>query len=481
MATKRKDKLIDLIKTGAPMTLKQQLQLTVALSTPAILAQLSSIIMQYIDASMVGSLGANDSASIGLVSTSMWLMGGLLSAIAMGFTVQVAHHIGANRSEDARSILRQSIISCLSFSILLAIIGCAISWELPHWLGGNEEICHNASVYFFILSLFLPFLEIEILAGGMLRSSGNMKVPGMLNILMCVLDVLFNFLLIFPSRDLTIMGITIHMPGMGLGLKGAALGTVLAEVVTCSLMMYFLLFRSRELKLSGTKGSFKPTSTCLRKAYKIGLPIGLQQVMMCGAYIATTTIVAPLGSIAIAANSFAITAESLCYMPGYGFSEAATTLVGQSTGAGRNDLSKRFAHITVILGVASMTLLGALMYALAPQMMSIMSPVSEIVDLGAKCLRIEAWAEPFYAASIVCYGVMVGAGDTLIPSFMNLGSMWIVRLTLAAYLAPRYGLIGVWTAMCIELCVRGSIFLIRLWSGRWAKKHSSLVSSNIST
>ncbi|MBR6490107.1 MAG: MATE family efflux transporter [Muribaculaceae bacterium] len=469
MATNGKDKLIDMIKTGASMTLKQQIRLTIALSTPAILAQLSMIIMQYIDASMVGSLGANDSASIGLVSTSMWLFGGLLSAAAMGFTVQVAHLIGANRNDDTRSVLRQSLVCCLLFSIALMIIGCAISWKLPHWLGGNEAICHNSSVYFFILSLFLPFLEIEFLAGGMLRSSGNMKVPGMINILMCVLDVAFNFLLIFPSRDINILGTTIHMPGAGLGVKGAAMGTVLAEVVTSLIMLYYLFFRSRELKLAGTHGSFKPNMSILKKARSISVPIALQQTMMCGAYIATTAIVAPLGSIAIAANIFAITAESICYMPGYGFSEAATTLVGQCTGAQRRDLSKRFAGITVTLGVVSMTILGILMYAFAPQMMAIMSPVKEIVDLGTQCLRIEAWAEPLYAVAIVSYGVMVGAGDAFIPSMMNLGSMWIVRITLAALLAPTFGLIGVWTAMCIELCVRGTIFLIRLCSERWIK------------
>ena len=113
MANAGKDKLIDMIKTGASMTLKQQLRLTVALSTPAILAQLSMIVMEYIDSSMVGRLGANDSASIGLVATSMWLFGGLLSAAAMGFTVQVAHLLGANRSNDARSVLRQSMVCCM--------------------------------------------------------------------------------------------------------------------------------------------------------------------------------------------------------------------------------------------------------------------------------------------------------------------------------------------------------------------------------
>ena len=467
-----KNKLIDLIKNGEKMTLRQQVKLTIALSTPAILAQLSSIIMQYIDASMVGSLGAHDSAAIGLVSSSAWLMGGLMSAAAMGFTVQVAHHIGANSNHDARSVLRQSLITCLIFSVTLALIGVAISKPLPHWLGGSDEICGKATTYFLILSAFLPFLEIEFLAGGMLRSSGNMKVPGMLNILMCVLDVAFNFFFIFPSRMIMMGGQQFYMPGLGLGVTGAALGTVLAEVVTCLIMLYFLLTRSRELKLVGTKGSFKPTAQCLRRAYKISLPLGLQQVMMSGAYIATTAIVAPLGSVALAANIFAVTAESLCYMPGYGIGEAATTLVGQSTGAGRKDLMKRFAAITIIMGVVFMTIMGILMYVGADLMMSFMSPVQEIVDLGAQCLRIEAWAEPLYAAAIVSYGVMVGAGDTLTPCIINLGSMWIVRISLAIVLAATMGLQGVWIAMCIELCVRGTLFLLRLSSGNWLNRTS---------
>ncbi|MBQ4008642.1 MAG: MATE family efflux transporter, partial [Muribaculaceae bacterium] len=100
-------------------------------------------------------------------------------------------------------------------------------------------------------------------------------------------------------------------------------------------------------------------------------------------------------------------------------------------------------------------------------MMSIMSPVREIVALGTDVLRIEAWAEPLFAASIVCYGVFVGAGDTLKPCGMTFLSMWGVRLILAALLAPTMGLKGVWIAMCIELIFRGIIFLMRLKWGNW--------------
>ena len=87
--------------------------------------------------------------------------------------------------------------------------------------------------------------------------------------------------------------------------------------------------------------------------------------------------------------------------------------------------------------------------------------------MGTRVLRIEAFAEPMFAASIVAAGALRGAGDTLVPSIMNLASMWGVRITLSLILAPQLGLIGVWLAMCVELCVRGGLFLIRLLRGKW--------------
>ena len=459
-----------MIREGKPMTRRQQLWLTIQLSIPAIVAQLSSILMQYIDASMVGTLGAGASASIGLVSTTTWLFWGVCAAAATGFSVQVAHLIGAGDLKGARAVLRQSIISVFVFSLALGLAGALISGPLPSWLGGDPAIRHDSSRYFLIFSLFLPMLQLNFLAGGMLRCSGNMRVPSMLNVLMCVLDVIFNFFLIFPTREMELFGRTVRMPGAGLGVEGAALGTVFAEVVIAVLMMGYLVTRSPELKLTGEKGHFLPRISILRQAARISLPMGLEHVVICGAQIMTTVIVAPLGIIAIAANSFAITAESLCYMPGYGISDAATTLIGQSLGAGRRDLTRTFSRITVYMGMLVMAFMGVLMYVFAPEIIGIMTPVEEIRTLGVTVLRIEAFAEPMFAASIVAYGVFVGAGGTLVPSLMNFFSIWAVRLTLAFWLAPTMGLKGVWLAMCIELCFRGAIFLIRLERGKWMGK-----------
>lgn len=454
----------DSLNGSLPM--RQLIMIVIRLSIPAILAQISSIVMQYIDSAMAGSLGAEASASIGLVSTSTWLAGGLCISLATGFSVQTAQLIGAGRHTEAENVFRQSLITAVIFGLIIAAAGIAISPSLPAWLGGGDDIREGATSYFLIYSAALPFVQLRQLTGNMLQCSGDMKTPSVLNAAMCGFDVVFNYFLIFPTRAVTISSLTFTMPGAGMGVAGAALGTALAEAVTAVLMLIAACFRSPSLRLT-KNGSWRIRRRCLKTAAGIALPVVMERTAMCGAQIASTKIIAPLGTISVAANSLAVTAESFCYMPGYGVGAAATTLVGQSMGADNKKLAKRYAWISVLLGTAMMTVTGALMFIFAPAMFAMLTPVDEIRTLGVSVLRIEAWAEPFFAVSIVAVGALRGAGDTFVPGLMNLLSMWCVRITASALLTPYFGLKGVWIAMCGELCVRGIIFLIRLMRGKW--------------
>ncbi|MBM6992351.1 MAG: MATE family efflux transporter [Prevotella sp.] len=454
LSNKRSEILLAKIREQLPMTGREKLNLIVELSIPSMLAQITTVMMFFIDASMVGHLGAAASASIGLIETTTWLMGSVMGATSIGFSVQVAHFIGANDFVKARQVFRHALVCGLVFSLFMAMVGVSIHNPLPHWLGGGNDITHDSSVYFLIFSLTLPVVLLYHLMSAMQKSSGDMRIPSILSIMMCVLDVAFNYLYIYI---------------LDLGVMGAALGTTCAYVVTVIPMSYIALRKNKILALHLDHEPFRWVWDYVRNALKISLPIAIQQMLMSGAQVVSTLIVAPLGNIAIAANSFAITAESLCYMPGYGIGDAASTLVGQTHGAGRQDLCKSFAHLTIGLGMLVMAFMGLVMYVFAPEMIGFLSPVAEIRELGTQVLRIEAFAEPFFAASIVSYSVCVGAGDTLKPAVMNLVSMWCVRLSLAWWLAQDYGLRGVWFAMAIELTFRGIIFLVRIWSGSWMK------------
>lgn len=455
-----KDQLLKMIRDGQDLSRSQRLALVLSLSLPAMLSQLSTIVEEYVDAMMVGRMGAAASASIGLVSTSIWLIGGLSHSASTGFYVQVAHRIGANDFRGARDVFRQGLTACLGFCCLLVAVGVAISPWLPQWLGGDEALWHDATLYFAVFCLSMPLHQLCSLSGGVLRCSGNVKVPAMLQVLCCVLNVGFNYMFIFIFR---------------LGVLGAALGTCAAELVVAVAMTWYAAVKCPQMNLlQDVKGSFRPTRITLLKSLNIAGPMGIEHVIMCGAQIVSTMIVAPLGTIALAANSFGIIVESLCYMPGYGIADAATTLVGQSLGAGRKVLCRQFAHITVLGGIAVMTVMGVVMYLLADWVMQFMTPDVMVQSLTAQVLRIEAFAEPMFAASIVCYGVFVGAGDTKIPCSMNLASIWVVRITLAAWMAGTMGLKGVWIAMAIELCFRGLIFLWRLRGSAWMQRFEKM-------
>lgn len=452
--SKKTEYLMESIRSGRAMVRSEKLNLIVGLSIPSMLAQISTVMMFFIDASMVGHLGAEASASIGLIESTTWLVGSLLSAAATGFSVQVAHFIGANDFVKARQVFRHALICGLAFSVFLSLIGVGIHSHLPYWLGGGADIASASSGYFLIYSLVLPFVYLYHTSEMMLKSAGNMLTPSVMAVLVCICDVIFNYIFIYICK---------------FGVVGAAMGTALAYICISLPNLYLSACKNRMLNLRQDHVRFHWVKEYVQRACKISIPIAIQNILMSGAQIVSTMIVAPLGNIAIAAHSFAITAESLCYMPGYGIGDAATTLVGQTHGVGRIDLCKNFAYMTVGLGMLVMALMGVIMYVFAPEMIGVLSPVEAIRQLGTTCLRIEAFAEPFFAASIVTYCVCVGAGDTFKPAAINLGTMWLVRLTLAYGLSKSYGLEGVWIAMATELTFRGVLFLIRLFRGSWMK------------
>lgn len=424
-------------------TLAPQLRLVWQLSLPAILTQITTIAMQYIDSAMVGALGADASAAIGLVASSTWLFGGVTTAVSAGFSVQVAHRIGAGEDTEARTVVRHGLAAALTLAALLALLGLGICRQLPYWLGGGAEICADASAYFLTYSLMLPFSQLNSLTAGFLQCAGDMVTPSVLNAVMCGLDVVCNALLI-PH----------------FGVLGAGMGTALACALVSLAMGWCCCVRNAQLRLRrGEAHAFRPE--ILKKAFRIGAPVAVQEIAMNGAMVASTMILAPLGAAAIAANSFAVTAESLCYMPGYGVGSAATTLVGRSVGAGDAVQARRYGNICTALGGALMGCTGLLMMIFCPFVFRLLTPVAEVRTLAAQVLRIGLLAEPLFGVSIAAAGALRGAGDTLVPSLLNLGSIWIVRLGLSMLLVGKLGLRGMWIAMAIELCVRGTLMLWR--------------------
>lgn len=432
--------------------LRQQIAQVWRLSLPAILTQITTIAMQYIDSAMVGALGANASAAIGLVASTTWFVNSIPFAVSAGFSVPVSHHIGASEARKARTVVHHGLIVGAAVSGLLCLAAALCARSLPVWLGGDAAICSDASAYFLTFALMIPFSQLDSLASSFLQCSGDMVTPSVLNAVMCVLDVVFNA--IFIPR---------------FGVLGAGIGTALACAVVSLAMAWCCCVRSSQLRLRRSeREAFDPA--IVKNALRIGAPVAVQELAMNGAMIAATVIIAPLGAVAIAANSFAVTAESLCYMPGYGVSMAAASLVGRSIGAGDERLARRYGGICTAMGALLMAGTGLLMMLVCPLVFRLLTPDAAVQELATRILRLELFAEPLFGVSIVAAGVLRGTDDTLVPSLLNLGSIWIVRLGLALLLVPKHGLMGMWIAMTVELCVRGLLLLARqLTSGHFAR------------
>ena len=457
------------MRHGEDIPLSQTAQVVLALSLPSILQQMVVTAMEYIDAAMVGHIGAEATAAIGIVSSSTWLLHGVLVGLYTAFSIQIAQYLGADRQEDARGVLRQSMLFNLILGLGAAAFGIGISRFLPGWLGADPSLQANASAYFAIWSAVLPFTMAMGMYTAQLRATGDALTPGLISVLVCVLDIVFNFFLINPSRTLVLFGRTVTVWGAGLGVPGAALGTALSDVIGGLLALAILLLRGGPLCIR-RPGSWKITRSCLMNLWRVGAPLAAERAVLSSAQVVLVRIVSGLGTVAIAANSLGVSAEGLCYMAGYGIQDASIALIGQAVGANRRDMAKRFAWLCTLMGMGIMALSGAGLWLFAPALMGIFTADAAVIALGARVLRIEAFAEPMFGASIVASGAMQGAGDSTACFVLNLVSMWGIRLTLASLLAPRFGLVGVWGAMCCELCIRGLLFLVRLARGKWLEK-----------
>lgn len=455
-----------LITSGEKPSTKTIIGAALLLAWPAIVEQVMLTAVQYVDTAMVGRLGADATAAVGLTTAPTWMFMGIFAATAMGFSVQVAQHLGAERKEDAKKVVAQSLRVVGVLGIFLAAIGVSISFYLPGWLGAEPEIVKPAGTYFRIMACGLPLTFGVQMISSMFRCSGDTKSPMILNTMVNIINVILNFLFIYPTRLISILGVSFTMPGLGLGVTGAAVASVTSTGIIFTVFLWMLFNRESPIRISrDTDGRLQ--KKCVAAAFRLGLPIAMERLAMNGAQVMQTAIITEIGTVSLAAHHLAVTAESISYAPAFGVSQSATAMVGQATGAGRKDLAMYFAKVSIVMGMILMTLGGAVLFIFAEPLIKIFSDDPEVIVLGSKVLRIVAFAEPLFGASIVSSGSLRGAGDSRFPFLVSMSTMWGLRITMSLVLAGRFGLMGVWMAMAIELMIRGGIFLVRIHRGKW--------------
>ena len=433
-----------------------------SLAWPTMLEQLMQTAVQYIDTAMVGSLGTQATAAVGATSTVNWLISISISALSVGFLAFVSQACGSGDREKAARASSQAVLTTLVVGIFFTFLTLGLSPMVPVWMQVEPEIRKLAGTYFFILYTPMLFRTASIIFGTLLRSVGDTRTPMRVGVWMNVINVVLNFLLIYPTD--TYFGITI--PGAGLGVVGAAIASAVAFAYG-GIAITVVLWRHPVISPQGQ--ALKPDWQILKPCLRVALPNALQRFGTSLGYVAFAAMTNSLGDVAAAAHTIANTVESAFYIPGYGMQTAAATLAGNALGAKDEKRIKDLGRMILMIEVCLMILSGGALFLFAPNMMQLFSRDQQVILLGATVLRMVAVSEPFYGVSIIIEGMLQGMGKTMMPFVCNIIGMWGIRIT-GTFLCTQLlgmGLISAWACMIAHNMLLFCLFTLYYRSGRW--------------
>ena len=445
---------------------KKMIVTILALAWPTMLEQLMQTAVQYIDTAMVGTLGTHATAAVGATTTVNWLINSSIAALGIGFLSYIAKAIGAGEKQTASNAVAQAVLVTLVTGIFFTVLTVSVSGLVPVWMQVDESIQSLAGTYFLIL--YLPMLPrtATILFGTVLRAGGDTKTPMKVGILVNAINVILNFLLIYPTRQLNILGGSFSMPGAGWGVVGAAAASAISFVIGG---IYITVALWRHPALSPKGQSIHPNREILKPCLAVALPNMAQRFGTSLGYVAFASMINSLGEVATAAHTIANTVESAFYIPGFGMQTAAATLAGNAYGAQDRHRMKELARMFIPIEVTLMILSGGALFFLAPSLVGIFSKSQEVTLLGITVLRMVALSEPFYGFSIIMEGMMLGVGNTRKPCVYNILGMWGVRIvgTLLCIRIFDLGLVAAWACMIAHNLMLFALYLWNYWSGRW--------------
>ena len=436
------------------------------LAWPTMLEQLMQTAVQYIDTAMVGSLGTQATAAVGATTTVNWLIFSSISALSIGFLSFIARACGAGDKAAAKRAAAQAMLTVLVTGCVFTALTLSLSGVIPRWMQVDESIRPLSSAYFFIL--YLPMLPrtASIIFSTVLRAAGDTKTPMKAGVLVNIINVTLNFLLIYPTRTISVFSLEFTMPGAGWGVIGAAAASAISYAVGGCVITY-TLWRHPMVSPKGQR--LAPDMQILRPCLRVALPNMLQRFGTSLGYVAFAAMINALGEVATAAHTIANTVESAFYIPGYGMQTAAATLAGNAYGAKDKRRMEEMARMFIPIEILLMMLSGGCLFASAPALMRLFSASAEVILLGATVLRMVAVSEPFYGFSIIVEGMMQGVGRTRAPFIYNITGMWLVRIvgTWICTKALGMGLVSAWACMIAHNLLLFALFVIAYLRGTW--------------
>lgn len=425
----------------------------VILSIPTILEEMLATLLQYVDTAMVGQLGQNATASVSVTTTITWLVGSICSALGIATLSMISKAVGSKDKERIRRISSQMLMLAVGCGLLVGGLSMALSPYIPLWMGAEEEIQKDASVYFFIISVPMVFRACNSILGAAIRATKDTKTPMFINLSANLLNVLLNYVMIYI---------------WGWGVTGAAVASAISYTLSGCCM--FVAYRRNQL-LHWEWKSFKVDGAILADCAKLSIPVLATNVTSCLGYVVFASLVTGMGTTIFAAHSIAVTAETIFYIPGYGLRTATSALVGISLGEGNRKKFENTSFISVILTMAMMVLSGVVLYLTAYPLMCVFTNSEEVARIGAEMLKLVAFSEPFFGLMVVMEGIYYGLGRTKYTFWVTTLSMWGVRILFTWICVELWnqGLTEVWYCMIADNVCKAVLLVLPMLSDRKRK------------
>ena len=427
---------------------------------PVIVQQVSFTMVQLVDTLLVGHLGKDALAGVGLGSIVFWIPQSGVFAVGVGAVAIVARNVGSGERERASVTAAMALMMGLAWGVLLALVMALAADPLLRVMGAEPAARSEGVTWMRAASIGFPLTAVVYAGNASLTGAGDTRTPMVIMLIVNLVNAAVAYTLINgpgPFPELKVLG--------------SGLGATSAGISGAALVLLALAAARGGLQLQAV-AALRPDAAETKRILDVGLPAGLENLQFNLAFLVYTRIIASLGSAALAAHRVTLSVEGLAFNPGFALGVAAAALVGQSLGAGRPDLAERSAKMALVWAAIIMTSMGVVLMVLGEPITSLFvsgEDAAEVVDIGRQLLFIFAFALPAMALSLTLAGGLRGAGDTRAVLAIGVFGIWVVRLLPAYILAIvlGFGAPGAWLAAVLDINSRGLLTWLRFRRGKW--------------
>jgi putative MATE family efflux protein len=428
-----------------------KISIILTLAIPAMLDNILQTIVGFVDTLFVAKIGLEEVTAVGVANTVIAVYIAVFMAVGVGASSLIARSIGAGDIEQAKSIAKQSTLLTSLIGLFFGVVSIFLAEPFLLMMGADEKVLVDGVLYFRIVAVPSIFISLMFIFGSILRASGDTKTPLKVSWWINIIHLGLDYILIFGVGDWE-----------GFGVAGAAWATVLVRIMG-SWMLYHYIKKSI-VSFSLRKGTLNMIKSVMLSVIKLSIPAAIERLIMRIGQVLYFGLIVHIGTETFAAHTIAGNIETFSYMPGYGLAIAATTLVGQSIGAGKLKDAYQYGILTTVIGIFFMSMIGVILFVFSPYFATWFTSDKIAIDMVVTALRIDAFAQPALAVGLILAGALQGVGDTKSPMYSTAFGMWVIRV-LGVYLfgiVLDYGIAGIWISIALDLLIR-AIYLYVRW------------------